>query len=117
MWWIGSSRRTSRERTLSIDAPDLQDLMSLEDLHKLRTLAKEATPEDPERSMDVYLTVRLTRCLFRLTARVIWSHGADPQPLSVIVQFSDLKGEAVRRGTLSLRNAGRRLQYREHHAA
>ena len=96
----------SRERTFSIDAPDLQDLMSLEDLHKLWTLAKEATPEDPERSMDVYLTVRLTRCLFRLTARVIWSHGADPQPLSVIVQFSDLKGEAVRRGTLSLRTQG-----------
>ena len=96
----------SRERTFSIDAPDLQDLMSLEDLHKLRTLAKEATPEDPERSMDVYLTVRLTRCLFHLTARVIWSHGADPQPLSVIVQFSDLKGEAVRRGTLSLRTQG-----------
>ena len=58
----------SRERTFSIDAPDLQDLMSLQDLHKLWTLAKEATPEDPERSMDAYLTVRLTRCLFRLTA-------------------------------------------------
>lgn len=111
MWWIGSSRRTSRERTFSIDAPDLQDLMSLEDLHKLRTLAKEATPEDPERSMDVYLTVRLTRCLFRLTARVIWSHGADPQPLSVNVQFSDLKGEAVLPGYAVTADAGRRLQY------
>ena len=84
-------------------------LLRPEDYQRLFELAKQATPDAPEFTMDAPITVGLSGRMFRLTARVLWSSGVSPQPVCVVGQFTDLDSQRTQRGALILNTDDRAL--------